>query len=147
MSAKCTQIGHEPTASRPPAEGRPPVQASPPLSLVEVSDPWQRTHSGCDDPNQAWDGSAPRRGELTSTVFLKPQAEYSSPLVQYVNPIANRNSRGFQLADGGCDPPIGQVVTRVIVKPDDQNPGMMANGSHDLVMQVFEVLGIPSQYG
>ena len=87
-----------------------------------------------------------RRGELTSTV-LKPQAEYSSPLVQYVNPIANRNSRGFQLADGGCDPPIGQVVTRVIVKPDDQNPGMMANGSHDQVMQVFEVLGIPSQYG
>ena len=64
-----------------------------------------------------------------------------------VNPIANRNSRGFQLADGGCDPAIGQVMTRVIVKPDDQNPGMMANGSHDQVMQVFEVLGIPSQYG
>ncbi len=36
---------------------------------------------------------------------------------------------------------------RVIVKPDDQNPGMMANGRHDQVMQVFEVLGIPSQYG
>ena len=111
--------------------------------------PVQRTPSGCDDPNRAWDGSAPWRGELTSLVFLKPQAEYSSPLVQYVNPIvnpiANRNSRGFQLADGGCDPPIGQVVMRVIVKPDDQNPGMMANGSHDQVMQVFEVLGIPSQ--
>ena len=59
MSAKYTHIGHEPTASRPPAEGRPPVQASPPLSLVEVRDPWQRTHSGCDDPNRAWDGSAP----------------------------------------------------------------------------------------
>jgi len=103
-------------------------------------------HSGCDDPNRAWDGSAPRRGELTSTVFLKPQAEHSSPLVQYMNPIANRNSRGFQLADGGCDSPIGQVVLWVIVKPDDQDPGMMANGSHDQVMQVFEVLGIPSQY-
>jgi len=37
-------------------------------------------------------------------------------------------------------------MTRVIVKPDDQNPGMMANGSHDQVMQVFEALGIPSQY-
>ena len=36
---------------------------------------------------------------------------------------------------------------RVIVKPDDQNPAMMANGNHDQVMQVFEVLGIPSQYG
>ncbi len=56
-------------------------------------------------------------------------------------------TRGFQLADRGCDPPIGQVVMRVIVKPDDQNPGMMANGSHDQVMQVFEVLGIPSQNG
>jgi hypothetical protein len=55
--------------------------------------PWQRTHSGCADPNRAWDGSAPRRGELTSTAFLKPQAEYSSPLVHYVNPIADRNSR------------------------------------------------------
>jgi hypothetical protein len=107
----------------------------------------QRTHSGCDDPNRAWDGSAPRRGELTSTVFLKPQAEYSSPLVQHVNPIANRNSRGFQLADGGCDPPIGQVVTGVVIESDDQNSGMMANGSHDQVMEVFEVLGIPSQYG
>jgi len=62
------------------------------------------------------------------------------------NPIANRNSRGFQFADGGCDPAISQVMTRVIVKPDDQNPGMMANGSHDQVMQVFEALGIPSQY-
>ena len=107
----------------------------------------QKTHSGCDDPNRAWDGSAPRRGELTSTVSLKPQAEYSLPLVQYVNPIANRISRGFQLADRGCNPPIGQVVTRVIVKPDDQNPGMMANGNHDQVMEVFEVLGILSQYG
>src|SRR5271157_1253602 len=107
----------------------------------------QRTHSGCDDPNRAWDGFAPRRGEPTSTVFLKPQAEYSSPLVHYVNPVADRNSTGFQLADRGCNPPIGQVVTRVIVKPDDQNAGMMANGSHDQVMQVFEVLGIPSQYG
>ena len=107
----------------------------------------QRTHSGCDDPNRAWDGFAPRRGEPTSTVFLKPQAEYSSPLVHYVNPIANRNSRGFQLADRGCDPPIGQVVMRVIVEPDDQDSGMMANGSHYQVMQVFEVLGIPSQHG
>ena len=96
-------------------------------------------------------GMAPRRrgeqSEQASTVFLKPQVEYSSPLVQYVNPIANRNSRGFQLADGGCDPPIGQVVTGIIIESDDQNPGMMANGSHDQVMQVFEVLGIPSQYG
>jgi hypothetical protein len=90
---------------------------------------------------------ARRAEEQTSTVFLKPQAEHSSPLVQYMNPIANRNSRGFQLADGGCDPSIGQVVMRVIVKPDDQNPAMMANGNHDQVMQVFEVLGIPSQYG
>ena len=101
-------------------------------------------HSGCDDPNRAWDGSAPRRGELTSTVFLKPQAEYSSPLVQYVNPIANRNSRGFHLADRGCNPPIGQVVTGFVIESDDQNSGMMANGSHHQVMQVFEVLGIPS---
>ena len=107
----------------------------------------QRTLSGCDDPNRAWDGSARRRGELTSTVFLKPKAEYSSPLVQYVDPIANRNSRGFQLADGGCDPAIGQVMTRVIVEPNDQYSGMMAKGSHDQVMQVFEVLGIPSPYG
>ena len=36
---------------------------------------------------------------------------------------------------------------RVIVKPDDKDPGMTANGSHDQVMQVFEVLGIPSPYG
>jgi len=63
-----------------------------------------------------------------------------------VNPIANRNSRGFQLADGGCDPPIGQVVMLVIVKPDDQNPGMMANDSHAQVMQVFEILRIRNQY-
>ncbi len=28
-----------------------------------------------------------------------------------------------------------------------QNPGMMTSGSHDQVMQVFEVLGIPSQDG
>ena len=90
---------------------------------------------------------ARRADEQTTTVFVKLQAEYSSPLVQYVNPIVNRNSRGFQLAHRGCDPPIGQVVTWVIVKPDDQNPGMMANGSHDQVMQVFEVLGIPSQNG
>jgi hypothetical protein len=82
---------------------------------------------------------------IAVNVTLKPQAEYSSPLVQYVNPIADWNSRGFQLADRGCDPPISKVVMRVIVKPDDQNPGMMANGSHDQVMQVFEVLGIPSQ--
>jgi hypothetical protein len=94
-----------------------------------------------------WDGSARRRGEQTSTVFLKPQAEYSSPLVQYVNPIANRNSRGFRLADGGCNPPIGQVVTGVVIESDGQYSGIMANGSHDQVMQVFEVLGIPSQYG
>ncbi|MGA7498950.1 MAG: hypothetical protein WBX00_19645 [Isosphaeraceae bacterium] len=90
---------------------------------------------------------AGRAEEQTSTVFLKPQAEHSSPLVQYMNPIANRNSRGFQLADGACDPPIGQVVTGIVIESDDQNSGMMANGSHDQVMQVFEVLGIPSQYG
>src|SRR5271166_4199819 len=107
----------------------------------------QKTHSGCDDPNRAWDGSAPRLGEQTSTVFLKPQAEYSSPLVQYVNPIANRNATGFQLADRGCNPPIGQVVTGVVIESDDQNSGMMGNGSHHQVMQVFEVLGIPSQNG
>ncbi|MBV8128621.1 MAG: hypothetical protein JO114_13325 [Planctomycetaceae bacterium] len=73
-------------------------------------------------PESPWDGSAPRRGELASTVFLKPQAEYSSPLVHYVNPIANRNSTGFQLAERGCDPTIGQVVTWVIVEADDENP-------------------------
>ncbi len=56
-------------------------------------------------------------------------------------------TRGFQLADGGCDPPIGQVVTGIVIESDDQNSGMMANGSHDQVMQVFEVLGIPSQNG
>ncbi len=77
--------------------------------------------------------------------LLEPQAEHSSPLVQYLNPIADRNSRGFQLADGGCDPAIGQVMTRVIVEPNDQYSGMMATGSHYQVMQVFEVLGIPSQ--
>ena len=88
---------------------------------------------------------ARREEEQTNTVFLKPQAEYSSPLVQYVNPVANRNPRGFQLGDRGSNPAIGQVVTRVVVKPDDQNPGMMASGSHDQVMQVFEVFGIPSQ--
>ena len=76
-------------------------------------------------------------------MVLKPQAEHSSPLVQYMNPIANRDSRGFQLADSGCDPPIGQVVTGIVIESDDQNSGMMANGSHDQVMQVFE--GISSR--
>jgi len=62
-----------------------------------------------------------------------------------VNLIAGRNRRGFQLADRCCNPSIGQVVTRVIVKSDDKNPGMMASGSHDQVMEVFEVLGIARQ--
>jgi len=42
-----------------------------------------------------------------------------------MNPIANRDARGFQLADRGCDPPIGQVVTRVISfrRWSDETPG------------------------
>ena len=46
---------------------------------------------------------------------------------------------------GGRNPPIGQVVARVVVKPDDQNPSMMACGSDDQVMEVFEIFGILSQ--
>jgi hypothetical protein len=69
----------------------------------------------------------------------------SSPLVQHVNPVPNGNSRGFQLGDRGSNPAIRQVVTRVVVEPDDQNPGMMANGGHDQVMEVFEIFGVSSQ--
>jgi hypothetical protein len=69
----------------------------------------------------------------------------SSPFVQHVNLISGRNRREFQLADRGCNSPFGQVVTRVVVQADDQNPGMMALGSHNQVMEVFEVLGVASQ--
>jgi hypothetical protein len=58
-----------------------------------------------------------------------------------VNLIANRSRRGFQLADRGCNPAVGQVVIWVIVKPDDQDSGMMASGSGDQVMEIFEVWG------
>jgi hypothetical protein len=66
-------------------------------------------------------------------------------LVQHVNLIAKLNPRGFQLAERGSDPAISQVVARVVVKPDDQNPGMVASGSDDQIMQVLEVFGIASQ--
>jgi hypothetical protein len=62
-----------------------------------------------------------------------------------VNPVTNGNARRLQLSDGGRNPPIGQVVARVMVKPDDQNPSMLACGSDDQVMEVFEVFGILSQ--
>jgi hypothetical protein len=62
-----------------------------------------------------------------------------------VNPIVDWDSRRFQLADRGCNPAISQVVTRVVVKPDDQNSGVMARGSDDQVMEVFGVFGILSQ--
>jgi hypothetical protein len=64
---------------------------------------------------------------------------------QYVNLTANRNSRRLQLAERGCDPSISQVVTWVIFKPDDQNTGVVASGSDDQVMEVFEVFGILRQ--
>ncbi len=60
----------------------------------------------------------------------------SSPLVQHLNLISGRNRRGFQIGDRGCNPPIGQVVTRVVVEADDQNPGMRARRSHDQVMEL-----------
>ena len=86
-----------------------------------------------------------RRGESTNTVFVASWGESSPPLVQYVNPVANRNSRGLQLGDRGSNPAIRQIVTRVVVEPDDQYPGMMTNGRLDQVMQVFEVCRILSQ--
>jgi hypothetical protein len=36
-------------------------------------------------------------------------------------------------------------VTRVVVKADDQNTGMMASGSDNEGMEVFEVFCIPSE--
>ena len=62
------------------------------------------------------------------------ESKYSSLRVQHVNPIANRNRGGFQFADRGCNPSISQVVTWVIVNPDDEYPGMVASGGHDQVM-------------
>jgi hypothetical protein len=62
-----------------------------------------------------------------------------------VNLITNRNFRGFQFANCGRDPAIGQIVARVTVKSDNQNPGMMASGSHDQIVQLFEIVGTPSQ--
>jgi hypothetical protein len=59
-----------------------------------------------------------------------------------MNLVSNRNRRGFQLANRGRDPSIGQVVTRVVIKPDDQYSGMMTRGSDDEVVEVFEVFGI-----
>jgi hypothetical protein len=81
----------------------------------------------------------------TTMVLLTCRVEYSSPLVQYVNHVTNGNARRLQLANGGRNLPIGQVVVRVVVKPDDQDPGMMACGGDDQVMEVFEVIGIVSQ--
>ena len=76
----------------------------------------------------------------------EPQAaEYSPPMVQHVNLIANRDRGGCQLADRDCDPSIGQVAPRVVVKADDQGSGVMASGSDDQVMKVFEVLRVASQ--
>jgi hypothetical protein len=55
-----------------------------------------------------------------SQVFLlSSQAEHSSPLVQCMKLIANRNSSGLQSADRGCNPAIGEVVARVVVEADD----------------------------
>jgi hypothetical protein len=44
-----------------------------------------------------WDGAAGGRAGF----FLAQGTDYSSPLVQHVNPIGNWNSRGFEIAEGG----------------------------------------------
>ena len=62
-----------------------------------------------------------------------------------MNSWANRNSERFQFAQRGSNHPIGQTVTRDIVKPDDQDPRMMANSRNDQVMHVFQALRISSQ--
>ena len=69
----------------------------------------------------------------------------SAPRVQYVDPVASRKPRICQLGDRGSNPAISQVVTRVVVEPDNQNPGMMAGGCHYHVMEVFEIFGILGQ--
>src|SRR5262249_27257292 len=68
----------------------------------------------------------------------------STPLLQHVKLIANRHRGGFQLTYRGCDPSVGQVVTRVVVEPDDHDTGMMASGRDGQVMEVFEVPRIAS---
>ncbi len=67
------------------------------------------------------------------------------PLVQHVNPVANPDPRSFQLGDRGSNSSVRQVVTPVVVKTDDQNTGMVASGSDDQFMQVFEVFRIVCQ--
>ena len=64
----------------------------------------------------------------------------SAPLVQHVNAIGDGNAGGFELFDRGRDSPIGQVMVWVVVEADDEHPRMMTTGSHDQVMEVFEVL-------
>ena len=70
---------------------------------------------------------------------------YSSPVDEYVSTVANGDVRRLELADRGCNPPVGQVLARLVVKLDDQNSGVIAHGSDDQVMQVFEVFGVLSE--
>ena len=53
--------------------------------------------------------------------------------------------QSFPLCDRRSNSSVRRVVTRVVVKTDDQNTGMVASGSDDQVMQVFEVFRIMCQ--
>jgi hypothetical protein len=64
-------------------------------------------------------------------------------VVQHVQPIGDRDARGFEPADCGTDRSIAQIVPRVGVEANGEHTRMMSPGRQDQVVQVLEVLGIP----
>ena len=63
-------------------------------------------------------------------------------MVQNMNLIWDHHTRGFQSGHRGRDACVDQIVARIIVEPNDKNPGMASPDSENEVVEIGEVFVI-----